>query len=309
MTMFIEQIELGNRRLRDFVRVPWQLFHGAPHWTPPLNGELLGNRLLGLKGLLTPEHPYHREADVTHFVARDGQRLLGRVSAAVNHRFNTHHNSAIGFFGFFDVVNEYPAAEALLTHARDWLRERGMTVMRGPGGYSNATHEAHQAVLIDGFDSPPTVELTHNPPYYGEFLERYGLAKAKDYHAYRILLVPPSERLKRIAADVQKRRKIETRVVDMKNLRRDVDQIVQIYNEAWSANWGFLPLTEAEADAMADTLKMVVDPGLMRFATVNGELAAVLGALPDPNIPLRPRWNRLQDTDIAQALRLMRMRR
>ena len=309
MTVCIEQVELGDRRLKDFVRVPWLLFRGDPHWTPPLNGELLGNRLLGLKGLLTPGHPYHMDAQVTHFIARDGRRLLGRISAAVNHRFNAHYDSTIGFFGFFEVCKDYSVAEDLLDHARDWLQGRGMTVMRGPGAYSNATTEAHQAVLIDGFDTPPTVELTHNPPYYGEFLERYGLKKVKDYHAYRIALVPPSERLVRVAKAVQQRRNIETRVVVMKNLRAEVGRIVEIYNEAWANNWGFLPINNAEADATADNLKMVIDPGLMRFATVDGELAAVLGALPDPNIPFRPRWNRFQDTDIVRALRLLRTRR
>ena len=309
MKFAIEQYALGDGRLKDFVRVPWGLFRGDPHWTSPLTGELLGSKLLGLTGLFTPEHPYHRDADVTHFVARDGRQLLGRVSAAVNHRFNKHYGSQIGFFGFFDVCNEYEVAEALLNRARDWIRDRGMTVMRGPGAYSNATHEAHQAVLIDGFDDPPTVELTHNPPYYGEFLERYGLGKVKDYHAYKVNLEPPSERLIRIAEAVQKRRSIETRVVDMKDFRAEVDRIVDIYNEAWSHNWGFLPITEAEADAMAHNLKLVIDPGLMRFATVNRELAAVLGALPDPNVPLRPRWNRFQDTDLMRALRLLRMRR
>jgi len=309
MMLSIEQIELGDRRLKAFVRVPWLLFRGDPHWTPPLDGELLGHRLLGLKGLLTSEHPYHKDAQVTHFIARDGRRLLGRISAAVNHRFNAHYDSTIGFFGFFEVCEDYSVAEDLLNHARDWLRDHGMTVMRGPGAYSNATTEAHQAVLIDGFDTPPTVELTHNPPYYGEFLERYGLKKAKDYHAYRISLVPPSERLIRVAKAVQKRRNIETHVVVMKNLRAEVGRIVEIYNEAWANNWGFLPINNAEADATADNLKMVIDPGLMRFATVNGELAAVLGALPDPNIPFRPRWNRFQDTDIVRALRLLRTRR
>jgi GNAT superfamily N-acetyltransferase len=309
MDYTIEQYALGDRRLSDFARVPWVLFRGDPHWTPPLTGELLGSRLLGLKGLLTPDHPYHRDAEVTHFVARSGRRLLGRVSAAVNHRFNAHYSSTIGFFGFFDVCPDYAVAEALLNHARDWIHDRGMTVMRGPGAYSNATTEAHQAVLIDGFDTPPTVELTHNPPYYGEYLERYGLKKVKDYHAYRIFLEPPSERLIRVAKAVQKRRNIETRVVVMKDLRAEVGRIVEIYNEAWANNWGFLPLTEAEADATADNLRMVIDPGLMRFATVNGELAAVLGALPDPNVPFRPRWTRLQDTDLARALRLLRTRR
>ncbi|MBE0635239.1 N-acetyltransferase [Candidatus Bipolaricaulota bacterium] len=309
MKLNIEQYALGDRRLKDFVRVPWELYRGDPHWTPPLGGELLGNRLLGLKGLLTPQHPYHEDAEVTHFVAYDGRRLLGRVSAAVNHRFNAHYDSTIGFFGFFEVCNDYAVAEALLNHARDWIQDNGMTVMRGPGAYSNATTEAHQAVLIDGFDTPPTVELTHNPPYYGAFLDRYGLKKVKDYHAYRISLEPPSQRLIRVAKAVQERRNIETQVVVMKNLRSEVDRIVEIYNEAWANNWGFLPINSAEADATADNLRLVIDPGLMRFATVNGELAAVLGALPDPNIPLRPRWNRLQDTDMARALRLLRTRR
>ena len=309
MRFSIEQYALGDCRLKDFVRVPWDLFRGDPHWTPPLTGELLGSKLLGLTGLFTVEHPYHADADVTHFVARDGRRLLGRVSAAVNHRFNKHYSSKIGFFGFFDVCNDYEVAEALLNHALDWIRDRGMTVMRGPGGYSNATHEAHQAVLTDGFDDPPTVELTHNPPFYGKFLERFGLGKAKDYHAYKVHLEPPSERLTRIAKAVQKRRSIETRVVEMKDFRAEVGRIVDIYNEAWANNWGFLPLTEAEADAMASNLKLVIDPGLMRFAIVKGELAAVLGAIPDPNVPLRPRWNRFQDVDLMRALRLLRTRR
>ena len=305
----IDALPLGDRRLRRFVRVPWELFHGDPSWTPPLSAELLGNRLLGITGLLTAKHPYHKEAEVMHFVARRGRELLGRVSAAVNHRYNDFHNEKIGFFGFFDVCEEYSVAEALLDRAKAWLLARGMETMRGPGGYSNATHEAQQAVLIDGFEHPPTVELTHNPPYYAEFLERYGLRKIKDYHAYFIHMEPASPRLRRIVQAVRKRRNIETRCVNLKHVRAEVDQIVQIYNEAWSKNWGFLPLTDDEAGAMADTLKLVADPGILRFAYVKGELAAVLGALPDPNFPLRPRWNRWQDADLVRALRLLRHRR
>ena len=165
MTVTIEQIPLGDRRLAAFVRVPWVLFDRDPYWTPPLNGELLGSRLLGLTGLLTPQHPYHANAVVTHFVARDGRRLLGRVSGAVNHRFNRHTGLNVGFFGFFDVCESYDVARKLLDGVRDWLQTHGVSAMRGPGGYSNATHEAYQGVLIDGFDEPPTVELTHNPPY------------------------------------------------------------------------------------------------------------------------------------------------
>ena len=309
MNRSVDQIPLDDKRLRAFVDVPWILFRGDPHWTPPLRGELLGNRLLGLTGLLTSEHPYHRTADVTHFVARDGGALRGRISAAVNHRYNSYHNTKIGFFGFLDVCEDYGVASQLLDCCREWLLARGMETMRGPGGYSNATHEAHQAILIDGFDEPPTVELTHNPRYYGEYMERYGMRKAKDYHAYRIQIAPPSERLLRVADAVRRRRRIETRRIDMRRLRDEVNRIVMIYNEAWTSNWGFLPLSDAEAGAMADSLRLVADPGLLRFATVNGELAAVLGALPDPNVPLRPRWNRFADSDILRALRLMKTRR
>lgn len=309
MSFTIDRIPLGDRRLRAFVDVPWSLFRGDPHWTPPLRAELLGSRVLGLTGLLTPEHPYHRAADVTHFVARDGRRLLGRASAAVNHRYNDHHDEQIGFFGFFDVCEDFRVASELLDRCREWLVARGMETMRGPGGYSNATHEPHQGILVNGFDAPPTVELTHNPPYYADYLERYGLRKAKDYHAYRIEIAPASERLLRVAGAVRRRRRIETRPIDMRRLTDEVNRIVAIYNEAWSNNWGFLPLTDAEAEAMADSLRLVADPGLLRFAYVNGELAAVLGALPDANVPLRPRWNRFADLDIVRALRLLRTRK
>lgn len=310
MELTIDQLELGDARLRDFVAVPWRLFHDDPHWTPPLRAELLGSRWMGITGLLTADHPYHRQADVTHFVAREGRTLLGRVSAAVNRRFNEHHGLRIGSFGFFDVCDDFRVAEGLLDRASTWLTARGMKLLRGPGGYSNATHEAYQGVLIDGFDTPPTVELTHNPPYYAKLLEHYGLTKVKDYVAYAINT--PNEvpdRLPRLVKAIERRRRIETQPIDMQRLREEVERIVQIYNEAWAQNWGFLPLTDDECEAMANTLKLVADPGLMRFATVNGELAAVFGALPDPNVPLRPRWNRFRDADLARALRLLRTRK
>jgi len=305
----VAEIPLGDRRLREFVATPWRIHRGDPHWTPPLQGELLGSRLLGLTGLLTSAHPYHREAEVTHFLARSGSEPLGRVSAAVNHRFNAHHGAKLGFFGFFESVPDYTVTEALLDSARAWLAGRGVNAMRGPGGYSNATHESHQAVLVHGFDAPPTVELTHNPPYYGEYLERYGLCKVKDYHAYWGALSPAENPRLRFVAAVRARRGIETRPLDMRRLTREVELLVQVYNEAWAANWGFLPLTEAEAEPLAASLKAVADPDLIRFAYIGGELAAVIGAIPDPNVALRPTWNPLLDVDLARALRLFLRRR
>ena len=305
----IEQLELGDPRLREFVRFPWRLYRGDPCWTPPLNADLLGNKLLGMTGLLTAEHPYQREADVTHFLARRDGEVVGTVSAAVNRAFNEFHQGRFGFFGFFETIEEYAVAEALLDAARDWMTERGMTVMRGPGQYGNATHE-RQALLVEGFEYPPTVELTHNPPYYAGFLERYGLRKAKDYVAYTLQVQQPEDqRMKKVAAEMKQRHHIETRPAVLKNLNAEVRQIIDIYNEAWKENWGFMPVTQAEADMLAASLLPIVDPLLIRFAYVGGEPAAVLGALPDPYWLLRPRWGWYGDSDAVRIARLYAGRR
>ena len=305
----IEEIPLGSSRIRVFADFPWHLYRDDPCWIPPLRGGLLGNRLLGLTGLLTEAHPYHRHAEVTHFLAWQGGKPVGRITAANNKRFNDYHGTNIGFFGFFEVIHDYEVAKALLDRVRLWVENHGMNILRGPGEYSNATHE-RQGILIDGFQHPPTIELTHNPPYYSKFLERYGFHKVKDYYAYTLdLQTPIPSRLKKLVEQVRLRRDIEVRPLILKNLLSEVRLIVRIYNDAWAQNWGFLPITNEEADALANSLRMVADPGLIQFAFVQGEPAAVLGAFPDPNYALRPRWHWYSDSDLMRVARLFRMRR
>ncbi len=305
----IEEIPLGDSRIKLFADFSWRLYRGDPCWTPPLRADLLGNRLLGLVGLLTPEHPYHRHVEVTHFLAWRGRKPVGRISAAINHRFNNCHGTRIGFFGFFEVIQDYEVAKALLDRARQWVVDHEMTILRGPGEYSNATYE-RQGVLVDGFQYPPTLELTHNPPYYGEFLEWYGFHKAKDYYAYTFdVQTPIPPRLKNLVEQVRLRREIETRPLNFKELPSEVRLIVKIYNDSWAENWGFLPITEEEADSLSDSLRMIVDPGIIRFAFVKGEPVAVLGAFPDAYYALRPRWRWYGDFDLIRLARLLLMRR
>ncbi len=305
----VEEIPLGSRRMRLFAQVPWELHRADPLWTPPLRGDLLGSRVLGLTGLLTPAHPYHRHAQVTHFVAwRDGEPV-GRISAAVNRRYNEYHGTRIGFFGFFDAMEDPQVVTALLDRAGQWARARGMSVLRGPGEYSTAIHE-RQGVLIDGFEWPPAVELTHNPPYYGPLLEACGCRKATDFYAYRLVVRPvPPPFLAGLAERAARRHGISTRPIEMKRLEEEIRLVIQIYNEAWAQNWGFLPLTDEEAASLADTLRPIADPGLVRFAFVDGEPAAVLGAFPDPYYALRPRHRWYGDSDLVRAGRLMLTRR
>jgi len=304
----IQGLPLGDPGLKAFVELPWRLYRNDPNWTPPLRGDLLGSRLLGLKGLLTAAHPYHREAEVTHFLAWKNGVAAGRIAAAINRRYNAHHGTKIGSFGFFESVPDYEVAKALLDHAKQWVAARGIHVLRGPGEYSNATHE-RQGILVDGFEYPPTVELTHNPPYYREFMERYGFRTAMDYHAYIMdITTPIHPALTLLAERARRRHAITTRRVSLKDLKNEVRLVVRLYNEAWAENWGFLPLSDEEADALADTLRPVIDEGLMRFAYVDGEPAAILGALPDPNYALRPRWKWYGDCDIVRIVRLLRAR-
>lgn len=305
----IEQFGLGDPRIREFARFPWRLNRGDPCWTPPLLADLLGSRVLGTKGLLTAEHPYHRFADVTHFLARRDGHVVGTVSAAVNHRFNDVHGVKMGFFGFFESAEEYDVAETLLDAARDWIAEQGMTTMRGPGQYSNATHE-RQGVLVEGFEFPPTVELTHNPPYYDEFLTRWGLTKSMDYVAYTLpVRQEPDRALTELAAHAAQRGHLTTRPVDLSRFDEELALLLDIYNDAWSENWGFLPITAEEGTALAEALRPIVDPKLIRFAYVDEEPVAVLGALPDPNWALRPRWRWYGDSDAVRVARLLAMRR
>ena len=308
-TIHTEEIPLGAPGIRTFAEFPWHLYKNHPVWTPPLRGDLTGSRFLGLTGLLTPEHPYHRHAEVTHFLAWKQGKPVGRISASINKRFNDYHSTRIGFFGFFETIHDYEVAKTLLDRVRAWVGERGMKILRGPGEYSNATHE-RQGILIDGFQYNPTVELTHNPPYYSEFLERYGFRKTKDYHAYILnVQTPTPPRLARLAEQARQRRDIKTRPLSLKDLYSDVRLIVRIYNESWAQNWGFLPITNEEAIALANSLRLVADPGLIRFAFVKGEPAAVLGALPDPNYVLRPHWHWYGDSDIVRVVRLLWKRR
>lgn len=308
-TVRIEEIPLGDPRIKDFVDFHWKFYEGNPYWVPQLDADLLGNRLLGMKGLLTPGHPYHASALATHFMAFKDGKPAGRISAVINHRFNEYYDVKMAFFGFFECVEDYAVAEALLDTAQDWAKAHGATVLRGPGEYSNATHE-RQGCLIDGFDQDVYMEHTWNPPYYGEFIERYGFRKAMDYHAYMIDLTQPiPDRLSKIADGVRERNHLLTRPVDMSHFDDDVHIVIDIYNQAWAQNWGFLPITDWEVDALVESLKPIIDPGLVRFAYYEDQPIAVLGAFPDANYALRPRWKLYGDSDYARIARLFAMRR
>lgn len=266
--------------LDEFVELSWRFNAADPRWIAPLRMSLR-------TALDRSKHPFHDHADVAYFIARRGGEAVGRIAAIVNHLHNEFHKDRVGFFGLFEVADDVDAAAALLEAAADWLRTRGMEVMRGPVNFSTNEEIASPGVLVEGFERPPMAMMTHNPPYYATLLEAAGFAKAKDLTAYWLDDPNPPERLVRSLDRIVAREGAVIRPLNLKRFRQDVDIIKEIYNSAWSANWGFVPMTDPEFEHLAKEFRPVVDPALCLIAEVRGEPVGFSLALPNINHALR----------------------
>ena len=268
---------VANRtELRRFVDLPWRLYAGDPCWVPPLKKQVYA--------YLDRSHPFYGEgaSDRELFLARRGQRVCGRIAAIVYRAHNAFHGDRWGFFGFFECEDDPAAAAELLAVAGEWVRAQGCDTLVGP---MNPSTNYECGLLVMGFDSPPAVMMTYNPPRYAELIEGAGFAKAKDLNAYSSPVHPGSlERLRRFTDRTREREpELVTRGVDLKQFAREVAIIRDIYNSAWENNWGFVPVTGAEFDWLAHDLKPLVDPPLLRIAFCGDEPAGFLLALPDVN--------------------------
>jgi GNAT superfamily N-acetyltransferase len=266
--------------LRSFVAFPYRHYRHDPVWVPPLKRDVATL-------LSRTENPFFEHAEVAHFLAAlaDGT-TVGRISAIRNDAHGRAHpdEATVGFFGLFEAVDDQAVADALFGAAAAWLRQRGMTSMRGPMNFST---NDECGLLVDGFETPPVVMMPHNPPYYRQLLERAGFAKVMDLLAYEGGQDAVPARLTEAAPKLAERYKITLRPLDMKRYWSEVEQIKLLYNQAWEKNWGFIPMTEAEMYHLARQLKPVVVPDLVVFASVGERLVGFAIALPDFNVALR----------------------
>lgn len=282
---------------REFVELPYRLYRGDPNWVPPLRRDV--------HELLDPaRHPFHEHATVQLFLARErGGRVVGRVAAVHNDRHLAEHGDGVGFFGFFECENDPAVARALLDAASGWLASRGLTTVRGPASFSL---NEEVGLLVDGFDGAPMVMMPYNPPWYATLLEANGFVKAKDLLAYSIVYEgesrTPPERIVRVADALARRNKVVVRSLDMSQFWKEIDRIETVYNGAWARNWGHVSMTAAELKHMARQFKPIVDPDLVLFAEVDGELAGFALGLPDMNQVLKHLDGRLFPTGWARAL-------
>jgi GNAT superfamily N-acetyltransferase len=279
--------------LMQFIRLPWQIYKNDPHWVAPL---LVERKEFLNKG----KNPFFKHAYVVFYLAERHGQAVGRIAGIVNHNHVEYHQEKAGFFGFFECVNDYEVAKALLDKVQDWLRSEGMEIMRGPANFSS---NEEWGFLLEGFDSRPVIMMTYNPPYYLEFAERYGLVKAKDLHAYFIDETSyPPQRVLRMAESIRKRQNVRIRNLNMKEFIKELEGIKQIYNAAWSKNWGFVPMTDEEFDHLAKNLKQIVDPHMVFIAEVDGRPAGFSLALPDFNQVLARLNGRLFPLGILKLL-------
>jgi GNAT superfamily N-acetyltransferase len=268
---------------RAFIELPFRLYRSDPLWIPPLRRDVAD--------LLSPSHPFHQHGQVELFLARDaGGRVVGRIAAVKNDAHLAQHHDGAGFFGFFETERDPAVAKALLDTAAAWLSSRGLSVMRGPASFS-VNEEC--GLLVDGFDTSPALMMPHNPRWYADLLEGYGFRKAKDLLAYWHEDAPVPDRVARLSDALAARHQITIRSLDMKDFKAEVERIRKLYNEGWEANWGNVPMTDAEFSHMAKQFKPVAVPEMVLFAYVRGELAGFALALPDLNVALRHMNGRL----------------
>jgi hypothetical protein len=274
----------SKRDLDDFIHVPWVIYKGNPNWVPPL--------IYTEKHRFSAAHnPFFQHADVELFIARKDGQPAGRISAQIDREHIRHQNENVAFFGFFESPNEPATAEALLAAAEAWARKRGAASIRGPMNFSI---NGEIGFLTDGFDSPPLPLMPYNPPYYLNLLEGAGFQKAKDVYAWRWERQPvPDGPPRRMVAELRARPEVTVRRARMRDFRREVQTILDLYNDAWQENWGFVPATKAEADQMAKDLKLIADPRIVPFVEVDGVPAGVALAIPNYYWAIQPLNGRL----------------
>jgi hypothetical protein len=267
----------GSGDRRRFIDFPYRLHRGDPNWIPPLRRD--AQTLIDRR-----RNPFFDHGEAEFWLAWRNGKPVGRISAQVNRlHLETHHDET-GNFGMLEAVDDPTVFGALLETAESWLRERGMRRVVGP---YNLSMNDEIGVLVSGFDSPPMVGMPYSPPYYAERLEEAGYAKAKDLHALRVgvdeLLTEHLERVERVTAQLRAAGRIGQRFLDPKRFAEEMRLALDIYNEAWTENWGFLPVGEREAKALIDQLAPILPPQGVIFGLVDGEAAAMLVALPNLN--------------------------
>ncbi len=267
-----------RQSLAQFIELPYRLYRHHPYWVPPL-------RMAQKELLNTRKHPFYAHAEMQCFLARRNGEVCGRVAAIVDRNYNAFQKENAGAFGFFESVDDVEVARAVMESARQWLRERGAAVIRGPLSPST-NYEC--AMLVDGFDSPPNVMMPYNSPSYPRMLEAIGLRKCKDLLAYwSTPLEVNAAKVERVARRAAGGQGVAIRQIRMKKFDEEVRTIWNLYNASWAHNWGFVPMTREEFLHEAAEMKQILKPEFVLLGEVEGRPVGFALALPNINLALK----------------------
>ena len=261
---------------RRFQQLPWSIYAGDPCWVPPLLAQ--ERELLGWG-----KHPFYDHAQGVTLLARRDGRVVGRIEVFINEVHNRKYNEQRGFFGFFECVNDVSVAHALFDAGGEWLRQRGMTTVRGP---VNLSLNYTCGLLVDGFDRPPCFLMTYNPPYYATLIEACGFAKSQDLYAYEMdspLLATMTAKYKPAVMAYLDRSKTVIRPFEPKNYKREIATYLDIYNQSLEGTWGFTPLQPREAEYIGEELRPIIVPQFAVFAEIDGKAVGAMFILLDYN--------------------------
>jgi len=258
---------------KAFVDFAWTVYKDDPAWVPPLKDEV--------HGLITPgKNPWFEHARAQLWLAERGGRVVGRISAQVDRLVQEHMGEGIGQWGFFDALDG-EAAAALIRTAEDWLRAQGMTSALGPISLSIWDEPGLE---IEGFAEPPTAMMGHHRPEYQAWIEGAGYGKAKDLVTYALNIEHWEDpKIDRLIAMGERNPHIRIRMVDKSKFDAEARLILNLLNDAWSNNWGYVPLTEAEIKYAGKKLKPIIFNELVRIAEIDGEPVAFMLTIPDIN--------------------------
>ncbi len=264
---------------KEFLKFPYTLYKDHPQWISPL--------MMEQKKLIdTAKNPFYETADLAMFVATRNGKTAGRIAAIHNKAYNEHHGTNIGFFGFFDCIDDQKVCDLLVKAVGDWFSERGIFEILGPTspGMMDVI-----GVLVEGFEHEPGLLMAYNFPYYDTLLKNAGMGKAMDLFAFRVNKQTVTlDRMAR-ASDIVRSRipNLTIREVNLKDFDHEVAIIRHIFNRAWAKNWGFVPLSESQFRYMAKDLKTIIDTDFAHVAEVEGIPVAFSVALPDLNQALK----------------------
>jgi len=294
----VERVE-GRRGLARFLAVPDAIYRDDPCWVKPLD--------LERRAHFDPaKNPFLRRIDMALFVARKGGRDVGRISAQINHAHLERYGDATGHFGFLEGEDD-PEVFAALTHtAERWLTQRGMRRVTGP--FDPSINDSC-GLLVEGFDTPPSMMMGHHRPWYGRRLEELGYAKEKDLICYwSDVQTDWPEAASRLLDRGLRSGRIRVRPLDMRRYREEISTICAIFNDAWAENWGFLPFDEAEAQYLARSIRPLVRAEDFAIGELDGEPAAMVVTLPNLNLAIRDLGGRLLPFGWAKLLWRLKVR-